>query len=191
MALWTATQLSHVMGGRAFVQCFDDDGDGTADTEIVAYMQEQSDLKAKAYIQKLYPEWVTDGDAPALAHQLSVQIAADMAYRRRPEFLVEGKTPAEPHLKDARDTIADILKGKARADDGSAVPTNVTASFRTGTVSNDSVTDRPRFIADDSGDFLPWTSTSTCPTSSALVRRSTRRWSRRPTTQSKPPRRRA
>lgn len=153
MALWTAAQLTFVMGPRAFVQCFDDDGDGTADAAVVAYIQEQSDLKAKAYIQKLYPEWTVDADAPALAHQLSVQIAADMAYRRRPEFCTEGKTPAEPHLKDARDTIADILKGKARADDGSAVPTNVTASFRTGTVNNDSVTDRPRFIADDSGDF--------------------------------------
>lgn len=153
MALWTPTQLVYTMGERAFIQCFDDDGDGTADPLIVAYIQEQSDLKAKAYLQKLYSGWALDADAPALAHQLSVQIAADMAYRRRPEFCTEGKTAAEPHLKDARDTIADILKGKARADDGSAVPTNVTASFRTGTVANDSVTTRPRFIADDSGDF--------------------------------------
>jgi hypothetical protein len=152
MAHWTPAQLSLVMSPRAYVQCCDDDGDGTADAAVVADLQVRSDMIANAYLRKYY-SWTLEADAPELAYVLSVQVGADMAYRRRPEFVQEGKTPASAGYEEAKKLIDDIGKAKARADDGSAVPTNVTAAFRTGTVDNDSVTTRPRFIADDAGDF--------------------------------------
>ena len=152
MAHWTAAQLSLVMGPRAFVQCTDDDGDGTSDVAVINDLQSRSDLVANAYLRKYYT-WTLQADAPDLAYVLSVQIAADMAYRRRPEFCTnEGKsTPASAGYDEIKKLIDDINKGKARADDGSAVPANVTATYRNGSYPNVAVEESSGFIKDGTG----------------------------------------
>jgi len=150
VAHWTAAQLSLVMSPRSFVQCCDDDGDGTADTAVVADLQVRSDMIANAYLRKYYT-WTLDADAPELAYVLSVQVAADMAYRRRPEFVQDSKTPASAGYEEAKKLIDDIGKAKARADDGTAVPTNVTAAFRNGSYPNVTVEEYAGFMKDGTG----------------------------------------
>lgn len=150
MAYWTASDLSAAMGPRAFVQCCDDDGDGTADTDIVANLLADSTAIVNGYVTRLYSVAALTASTPTIVKQWTVSIAADLAYRRRPEFMVDGKTPAALGYAEAMRMLREVAKGAFRLDVAGvpSTPANVVASYRTGTADND---DPVSFVKDGTG----------------------------------------
>lgn len=139
------------MGPRALVQCCDDDGDGLSDAAVIASLLARSTAIVNGYVTRLYSVATIAATPPVIVQQWAVSIAADLAYRRRPEFVVDGKTPAARGYDEAMRMLREVSQGKFRLDidDSPSVPVNVLAAYRTGTLDNDDAEEG--FIKDGTG----------------------------------------
>lgn len=151
MAYAEINDIRLALGERASLQYLDDDGDGTEDAAAVASVQSRGDAIINGFVGRVYSVAAVQAAPPPLIVQLAVDIYAELASRRRPEFAsVDGKSPVRVRYDDAMKMLAQIGKGEIRLDvDASpAAPVNIRASYRTGTTDNDEPTP---FVKDGTG----------------------------------------
>lgn len=113
MAWFTPAELRLRMGDRAFVECTDDDRDGRADTEVLAAITAEAESFVQGYVAEVGATFgVTTPNARL--KQLSIVVAMQIAYERRPEFSVDGKTPVQRSFENAQRELESISKGLIR-----------------------------------------------------------------------------
>lgn len=156
MAYFTAAGLIAFGGERAVLQLLDPDSTGTPDTGLVATLQVRTKAILDGYIGRNYSiatvvASVAAGGLP-LIELLACSVAMHLAYLAKPEFVVDGKTPAQGGYDMAMSMLKQIGKGEIRLDVDSdpEKPANVRAGgVRTGTYSNTPI--GPGFIKDGTG----------------------------------------
>ena len=136
MAYFTQTDLDRAIGEALVLRLLDDDNDGTVDAGTLADLVADADGEINGYICRLYTYATIAASPPAPLRRLAVDVAIQLAYLRRPEFLNDkGETPWEGRYRRAVAKLAEIRDGKFRLDvDGEPErPANVGADLFTGT----------------------------------------------------------
>lgn len=138
--------------GKAATTCLDDDKDGVIDAAALASVQARADAIVNGYVSKYYSLTAVAASTPEIVKHVALSIAADLAYRRRRDFINgDGKTPAERDYAEAMRLLKEMGEGKFRLDVGGSedAPVNVKASYRTATYEN---TDPAKgFVKDGTG----------------------------------------
>lgn len=154
MAYVTSAQLQTALGTDLFLRLFDDNADGTADAAVVADTIAKAEARINGYCGGRYSISALAASPPPDLLEIATAICKQIAYLRKPEFSVEGKTPVEGEYRDAIGRLKDVQSGKYRLDvDGTPdTPQNVggqVVAFN----ENDTGTESASFFKNGMGDF--------------------------------------
>lgn len=153
MAYITSTDLSARLSATKLARIYDDDRDGTADTDPVALLIADACSKVAGYLRGLYDLAVIEAAPPHEVVRLTLDVAVAMAAQRHPEVV---RVDWVPLMQGAERDLERLRAGKTRLDVmGSPEPAaNASGGFSEGDPSQfDGATALPVFSGEGFGDF--------------------------------------
>lgn len=117
----TADMLEKRVSANLSVRIFDDDDDGTADSDIITQIIEDAESLFESYARGIYPlSSLRVVSPPRLASTLCLDIAEYLTYRRFPKA---ANRAWEPLMDSAMNQLKALRKGDMRLDvDGTPEP---------------------------------------------------------------------
>lgn len=128
MAYFDETDLTRAIGAAMVLRLLDDDNDGSVDASTLADLIEDADAEVNGYVSPMFSVATLTANPPSAIRRLAVDVAVQLAYLRRTEFLNErGETPWQPRYDRAVKRLREISTGAFRLDvNGTpATPSNV------------------------------------------------------------------
>ena len=116
MALISPTEVARRIGAQNFARLCDDDGDGTADPQIVDEIVEEASSIAEGILLRAFPRATI---AKLAASDIALRgaicdVAIGLAGRRRPELLGPNGNPYTEMRKDGERVLFNMTKAEQR-----------------------------------------------------------------------------
>ena len=141
--------LEQRISAERLKQIYDDNNDGTVDTDPIARLCKDASAKVAGYLRGVYDLAVIAADPPEEVIRLTLDVAVAYAAQRHPEYV---KRDWEKLMRAAESDLMRLRKGETRLD---VVSTPEPAANEGGSVVSTTVDadGQPGRIFDDMGDF--------------------------------------